>query len=200
MGGIWTMFKCCSFCYLVIGPCCFFMVVMCSLLLLVVFPNCGACVVACDLLLVAVICGGCSHFVGVHQWDTSYLHYLLFDFYHCCYLWFFSFFGWYFLPFAFVQFAGHKWCIVSLFRSTTWQPWPLKNYMFFKTLFLCFYFLFCLCVDFLLFVVLSFVSLNFFLMLKYFCNCIYLHHRFFCIWHHLKSEWSMIAHHTCKCL
>jgi len=43
------------------------MVVMCSLLLLVVFPNCGACVVACDLLLVAVICGGCSHFVGVHQ-------------------------------------------------------------------------------------------------------------------------------------
>ncbi len=60
------MFKCCSFCYLVIGPCCFFMVVVCSLLLLVVFHNCGACVVACDLLLAVVICGGCSHFVGVH--------------------------------------------------------------------------------------------------------------------------------------
>ncbi len=31
------MFKCCSFCYLVIGPCCFFMVVVCSLLPLVFF-------------------------------------------------------------------------------------------------------------------------------------------------------------------
>ncbi len=61
------MFKCCSFCYSVIGPCSFFMVSVCSLLLLVVFCNCGACVVACDLLLVVVICGGCSHFLGVYQ-------------------------------------------------------------------------------------------------------------------------------------
>jgi hypothetical protein len=138
-----------------------------------------------------VTCGCCSHLVGVHQWDIKYLHYLLFVFYHGCYVWCIFLFLLVFPPFCLCVSCECKWCIVSLFWGTTWQPLnSKKNYVFQNILFLCFYLLFCLCVVF------FFVSMKFFLMLKYFCSCIYLYHHFFCILHHFKSEWLAIAHYT----
>jgi len=141
-----------------------------------------------------VTCDCCSHLVGVHQWYIRYLLFVLLS-----WLLFVIFFLYWlvFPPFCLCASCKCKWCFVSLFWGTTWQPWTLKNCMFFKTLFFCVFILcFVYVLFFLLFVVLSFVSLNFFLMLKYFCSCIYLYHHFFCILHHFLSEWLVITHDT----